>query len=235
MFKDRHEAGLILAKLLSNFADQPDVVVLGLTRGGVPVAWEVARTLHLPLDIVVVRKIGAPGQPELALGAIAPEGVRIVNPDVVRQHALTPALIEARDAEERTELRRREALYRHGRAYPDLRGKRVILVDDGLATGATMRAAIEWVRHRGAAGIIVAAPVASREACNLIMAEKDHVILCHHIAPEPFWAVGVWYESFPQVSDDEVKRYLDLAEAATTPQAALRAAAPAAPGRASTL
>lgn len=228
MFRDRHAAGQVLAKLLGNFAAQPDVVVLGLTRGGVPVAWEVARTLRLPLDVIVVRKIGAPGQPELALGAIAPEGVRVINPDVVRHHNVSPAQIEAWDATERAELRRREAVYRRGRPYPDLRGKRVIIVDDGLATGATMRAAIEWVRHRGAGGIIVAVPVASREACNLIMAEKDHVILCHHIAPEPFWAVGVWYEHFPQVSDDEVSRYLGLAEAASPatsepPSAAARA------------
>ncbi|MFM1848791.1 MAG: hypothetical protein RL417_2265 [Pseudomonadota bacterium] len=222
MLSDRQEAGRILAARLREFRDQPDVIVLGLTRGGVPVAFEVAASLGAPLDVVVVRKIGAPGQPELAVGAIAPEGIRVLNPEVVHYHGLSPELLDAAEKPEREELRRRERLYRRGRPYPDLHGKRVILVDDGLATGATMRAAIEWVKLRGAAGIIVAAPVASREACDLIMAEATPLLLCHHIAPEPFWAVGVWYRNFPQVSDDEVVRFLSLAEG-------VRSASPEAP------
>lgn len=224
MFADRSDAGRILAGTLKQFAGEHDIIVLGLTRGGVPVAFEVASALRAPLDIVVVRKLGAPGQPELAVGAIAPEGVRIVNPDVVAYHGVAAEAIAAAEARERIELTRREKLYRRGRPYPDLKGKRVILVDDGLATGATMRAAIAWVRRRGAAGIIVAAPVASREACDLIMAEKDHLILCHHITPEPFYAVGAWYRSFPQVSDDEVARYLNLAESAAPKPSAPEAA-----------
>jgi putative phosphoribosyl transferase len=212
MFADRQEAGRILATQLKQFRGQPDVIVLGLTRGGVPVAFEVARSLQVPLDVIVVRKLGAPGQPELALGAIAPEGVRVLNPEVVAYHALSSDMIAMAEQVERQELERREAIYRQGRPYPELHGKRVILVDDGLATGATMRAAIEWTKLRGAGGIIVAAPVASREACDLIMTEEKPLLLCHHTTPEPFWAVGVWYRDFPQVSDDEVLRYLSLVQ-----------------------
>lgn len=215
MFTDRQEAGRILAARLKQFAGQRDIIVLGLTRGGVPVAFEVAAALEAPLDVVVVRKLGAPGQPELALGAIAPEGVRVVNPDIVAYHGFTDEMIAAAEARERVELERREHTYRGDHPYPELRGKRVILVDDGLATGATMRAAIEWVKQRGAAAIIVAAPVTSREASDLIMGEERPLMLCHHIAPEPFWAVGVWYHDFPQVSDDEVVRYLTLAKGLT--------------------
>ncbi len=212
MFTDRQEAGRILAARLKNFAREKDVIVLGLTRGGVPVAFEVAQALEVPLDVIVVRKIGAPGQPELALGAIAPEGVRVVNPDIVAYHGFSEEMIAHAEVRERLELERREHIYRGDRPYPELRGKRVILVDDGLATGATMRAAIEWVKEREAAGIIVAAPVASREASDIIMGEERPLMLVHHIAPEPFWAVGVWYRNFPQVSDDEVVRYLGLAK-----------------------
>src|SRR5438067_1705849 len=164
-FHDRADAGLKLASRLTSFANRHDVVVLALPRGGVPVAFEVARALKAPLDVFVVRKLGVPGHPELAMGAIASGGVRVLNPDVVRSLGIDEAMIDHVAAREEAELRRRERLYRHGLPPADVRGKAVILVDDGLATGATMRAAAAALRARGPARIVVAVPVAAAQTC----------------------------------------------------------------------
>ncbi|MBY0396496.1 MAG: phosphoribosyltransferase [Thermoleophilia bacterium] len=206
VFHDRAEAGRVLAGRLSAHAGQPDVVVLALPRGGVPVAAEVARAIRAPLDVFVVRKLGVPGHEELAMGAIASGDVRVLNADVVASLGIPPYAIDAVAAREAEELRRRERLYRGGRPPVELRGRTVILVDDGLATGATMQAAIEAVRQRQPARIVVAVPTASRDTVERLEREAD-AIVCADM-PEPFWAVGASYEDFAQTSDDEVRRLL---------------------------
>jgi len=205
-FRDRQEAGRVLADLLKAFAGRPDVIVLALPRGGVPVAFEVASALHAPLDVFVVRKLGVPGHEELAMGAVASGGVGVLNQDIVRDLGLPKAAIEAAVQREELELRRRERVYRDGRPLPDLKNRVVILVDDGLATGATMRAAAQALRRHEPERIIVAVPTAAPDTCEALKSEVDEVICA--ITPEPFQAVGLWYDEFPQTSDEEVRDLL---------------------------
>ncbi len=185
------------------------MIVLGLPRGGVPVAYEVATRLRVPLDVFIVRKLGVPGYEELAMGAIASGGVRVLNEDVVRQIPNAAAIIEAVTAQETAELERREREYRDGRPAPELRGRTVILVDDGLATGATMRAAVAALRQQGAAKIVVAVPVGAPETCAEFAEEVDETICA--ITPEYFRAVGQYYDDFSQTTDDEVRALLAAA------------------------
>jgi predicted phosphoribosyltransferase len=201
-FLDRYEAGRVLGGRLQAFAGRPDVVVLGLPRGGVPVAFEVARSLGVPFDIFLVRKLGAPGQEELAMGAIASGGIVVINHEVVDGLRIPQEMIEAEIARERAELTRREALYRGDRPPIDVSGRIVILVDDGLATGSTMRAAVRALRRRNPASIVVAVPTAAPSTCEEFQTIADACIST--ITPEPFRAVGLWYENFEQTSDQEV-------------------------------
>jgi putative phosphoribosyl transferase len=201
-FPDRMTAGQALAAQLGAYAGRDDVVVLGLPRGGVPVAAEVARALAAPLDVLLVRKRGAPGQPELASGAIAEGGVALVNEDVLRALGLGPATIDEVAARERPELERRLAAYRGGRDAVTLDGRVAIVVDDGLATGASMEAAVRAVAARRAARVVVAVPVASMEACERLRAVAHEVVAV--AVPSPFYAVGAWYADFTQTSDAEV-------------------------------
>jgi erythromycin esterase-like protein/predicted phosphoribosyltransferase len=202
LFRDRREAGRLLAEKLAAYANRPDVLVLALPRGGVPVAYEVARGLGAPLDVFVVRKLGVPGYEELAMGAIATGGVRVLNDQLVEHLGIPEQAIEAIAARERQELERRERLYRGDRPAPDVRGRTVFLVDDGLATGATMHAAIEALRLQNPARIVVAVPTASPEACEEMKEKADDVICA--ITPEPFYVVGRWYQDFSQTADEEV-------------------------------
>jgi putative phosphoribosyl transferase len=205
-FRDRREAGRQLAEALARYAGQPGVLVLALPRGGVPVGYEVARVLQAPLDVMLVRKLGVPGHEELAMGAIASGGVRIVSNEVVSTLGIDEREIAAVAAAEEAELDRRERAYRNGRAAPDVRGRTVILVDDGLATGSTMRAAAAALRAQGTKRLVVAVPVAPPETCEAMRSEVDEVICARE--PEPFLAVGVWYEDFSQTTDDEVRELL---------------------------
>src|SRR5882672_6748953 len=191
-FRNRVEAGRLLAERLREYAGRDDVVVLGLPRGGVPVAFEIARALDAPLDVFLVRKLGVPGHEEFALGAIATGGVRVINQDVVRGLDISPGTIDAIAAKEQQELERRERVYRGDRPAPDLRGRIVILVDDGLATGATMHAAVKALRQQGAGRVIVAVPIAPPETCEQLREEVDDIVCA--VTPEPFHAVGLWYE-----------------------------------------
>jgi len=211
-FRDRREAGRFLAEKLTAYAGRPDVIVLALPRGGVPVAYEVARTLGAPLDVFVVRKLGIPGYEETAMGAVATGGVRVLNEDVVRSLGIPDYAIEAVASREQLELSRRERLYRGGRPALDVRGKMVILVDDGLATGATMQAAVAALRKQQPARIVVAVPVAAPETCEALKDEADDVICA--TTPQPFRAVGLWYEDFSQTSDEEVRALLGRRDAA---------------------
>jgi len=208
-FQDRRHAGSALANELRGYAGRDDVVVLGLPRGGVPVAFELALTLGAPLDVFVVRKLGFPGHEEFAMGAIASGGVRILNPSLTDELAEHGALIDSVTARELTELTRREQLYREGRAPMSLKGRCVILVDDGLATGSTMLAAVTALRKHRPARIVVAVPVAPREACVRIAREVDEIVCA--ITPESFSSVGRWYDDFEQTSDEEVKELLAIA------------------------
>jgi predicted phosphoribosyltransferase len=209
-FRDRSEAGRLLASKLAAYVNCPDVLVLALPRGGVPVAYEVARALNVPLDVFIVRKLGVPGHEELAMGAVATSGVRVLNDKVVRGLCIPNYLINAVVAQELQELKRSERLYRGDRPPPDVRGRMVILVDDGLATGATMYAAIQALRKQQPARIVVAVPTASPESCEELRAEVDEVICS--ITPEPFYAVGFWYEDFSQTTDEEVRDLLARSE-----------------------
>lgn len=206
-FRNRSEAGGLLAAKLSHHRDRPGLLVLGLPRGGVPVAWEVARALNAPLDVLVVRKLGVPGFEELALGAIASGGVRVLNQLVVDSENLWPELIDTITEREQRELERREHAYRKGRPALDVQGRTVILVDDGLATGSTMLAAVKSLRQRGAGRIIVAVPVAPPEACDQVAGQADEMVCL--ATPEHFYAVGAHYEDFPQVSDELVQQLLE--------------------------
>ena len=205
-FRDRREAGRLLAAQLSAYAKRPDVLVLALPRGGVPVAAEVASALGAPLDVFVVRKLGVPGHEEYALGAIATGGVRVLNEEVVQALRIPDRVIDALAAREQEELARRERVYRGHRPPPDVRGRTVILVDDGLATGATMHAAIRALRQQQPARIVVAVPTASPETCAELKTEVDDIICA--TTPDPFYAVGLWYEDFSQTTDEEVRELL---------------------------
>ena len=213
-FRDRTDAGRYLGELLSDYSGRDDVVVLALPRGGVPVGLEIARALKVPLDVFVVRKLGVPGHEELAFGAIASGGARILNRDVIRQLGLTSELIDAASKREQSELARRERLYRGDQPDRTLADRTVILVDDGLATGASMRAAIVAVRAQSPARIVVAVPTAALETCAALSAEVDELIC--PLRPESFYAVSLWYDRFEQVSDDEVRTLLERAMRAET-------------------
>lgn len=210
VFKDRFDAGRKLAEKLGGYKGQDNLLVLGLPRGGIPVAYEVAKELHAPLDIFLVRKLGLPGHEELAMGAIASGGVRVLNQEVVQGLDVPPGVIDAVAEKEQAELQRREQAYRGSRPAAHIRGKTVILVDDGLATESSMLAAVEALRLQEPSRLVVAVPVAPLEICEMI-AQKVDEILCA-ATPEPFYGVGLWYENFEQTSDAEVKRLLAQAE-----------------------
>lgn len=212
-FADRAEAGRVLAERLRRYAGQPNVVVLALPRGGVPVAFEVARALGAPLDVFLVRKLGVPGHEELAMGAIASGGVRVLNRSVIEPLHIPETVIDAVAQSEQVELARREREYRDDRPPVELAGQTVILVDDGLATGSTMRAAIAAARAGRPARIVVAVPVAAESTCAELAHEVAEVVCA--LTPEPFYAVGLWYDRFDQTTDDEVREL--LARAATAP------------------
>lgn len=217
-FRDRTEAGQLLASKLTAYIDHPDVLVLALPRGGVPVAFEVARALHAPLDVLVVRKLGVPGYEELAMGAIASGGIRVLNDDVVRMLGISEAMINKEAAQEQHEVERRESLYRGDRPASEIHGRTIILVDDGIATGATMRAAVAAVRQRHPARIIIAVPVAASATCEEFGAQVDELVSV--IRPEEFYAVGSWYEHFTQTTDEEVRNLLEHATYAQSHTAA---------------
>ena len=205
-FHDRFEAGRVLATRLSAYAKRPDAIVLGLPRGGVAVAYEVARALNLPLDVFIVRKLGVPGQEELAMGAIASGGVRVLNHAVIGALGLSQAEINEVIRREDQELRRREEQFRGRRPPLNLKGKTVIVVDDGLATGATMWAAVTAVRQQEPAQVVMAVPVAAPDECDAFKQIADDVVCA--ITAEPFHAVGLWYQDFPQMTDKEVRALL---------------------------
>ncbi len=217
-FVDRRDAGEKLADKLKDYENRPDVLVLALPRGGVPVAYEVATALGAPLDVFLVRKLGVPGYEELAMGAIATGGVSVLNEDVTMSIGLSDSAIkEVRDREQK-ELERREQLYRGNRSPLDVHGRTVILIDDGLATGSSMRAAIAALRKMSPAKIVVAVPVAAPETCEIIRNEVDEIVCA--LTPEPFLAVGAWYSDFSQTTDDEVRELLER-EAPSTPYPAI--------------
>jgi putative phosphoribosyl transferase len=213
-YRDRREAGRVLGERLLALAGQQDILVLGLPRGGVPVAWEVARRLGAPVDVFVVRKLGFPGHEELAMGAIASGGVRVLNPEVIA-YGITREDIERVTEKENRELERRERLFRGDRPPPRIAGRAVILVDDGLATGSTMRAAVRALRQQNAERIIVAVPIAAPSTCAEMEEEADEVVCA--ATPEPFHAVGLWYEDFTQTTDEEVRELLDRAREGGSP------------------
>ncbi|HEY9861611.1 MAG TPA: phosphoribosyltransferase [Candidatus Obscuribacterales bacterium] len=212
-FQNRTEAGQALASLLSQYSDRADVLVLGLPRGGVPIAFEIAAALHAPLDIFLVRKLGVPGHEELAMGAIASGDVRVLNQDVVEMEYVSDAALEQVTQSEQQELQRREHLYRGDRPVLPIQDQTVILVDDGLATGATMRAAVMAVRQQEPKEIVVAVPVGARQAYEQISPQVDAIICA--VMPERFNSVGAWYEEFPQTSDREVCELLQRAQERT--------------------
>ncbi|WP_088891825.1 phosphoribosyltransferase [Leptolyngbya ohadii] len=205
-FQDRRDAGQQLARQLIEYADRPDAIVLGLPRGGVPIAYEIATALHLPLDICLVRKLGVPGQEELAMGAIAPGNVIVLNRDVIRSLQISKDALDSVALKEQQELNRRDRAYRGDRPFPELRNRTVILVDDGIATGSTIRAAIATVRAAEPRAIIVAVPIAASETVKDLQAMVDRVVCL--LMPEPLHAIGQWYEDFGQTSDEEVQGLL---------------------------
>jgi putative phosphoribosyl transferase len=206
IYSNRSEAGKFLAVLLTSYADRADVLVLALPRGGVPVAFEVAKELRAPLDIFLVRKLGLPGHEEFAIGAIATGGVRVLNDDVVDYLGISDDVIDSIAAKELRELERRERAYRGDRREPNVRGKTVVLVDDGLATGSTMRAAASALRQQAPARIVVAVPVSAPQTCDEYRMGVDEIICA--ATPERFYGVGRWYRDFSQTSDDEVRELL---------------------------
>jgi putative phosphoribosyl transferase len=209
IFTNRTEAGRLLARQLKSFARRKDVLVLGVPRGGVPVAFEVATALHVPLDIFVLRKLGVPGHEELAFGALASGGVRVLDSQIVEALSLSSLDIELAAAREQAELERRERVYRGERSPLDIKGKTVILVDDGIATGSSMRAAISALRRRKPARLVVAVPVAPPSTCHRLRAEVDDLVCVE--TPEPFYAIGQFYRDFSQVTDEEVSDLLERA------------------------
>lgn len=210
IYRDRIDAGKQLALRLADYANRDDLLVLALPRGGVPVAFEVAKALHAPLDIFLVRKLGVPGHEELAMGAIATGGVRVLNDDVVGYLRIPDAVIDAVADTELQELERRERAYRGTRSEPNVQGKTVILIDDGLATGSTMRAAAAALRLQNPARIVVAVPVSASQTCDEYRMGVDEIICAE--TPEPFNGVGMWYRDFSQTTDEEVCEYLGKAE-----------------------
>jgi putative phosphoribosyl transferase len=217
-FRDRHEAGQLLAMHLVEYGNRPDVVVMAIPRGGVPVAYEVARALGAPLDVIVVRKLGLPGQPEVAMGAIASGGVRVLNQEVLEALRIPDRVIDHVAAQQSPELERRERSYRGRRAAEDPAGRTVILVDDGLATGSSMQAAIAALRARGAASIVAAVPVGPSSTCQEVSRVADRLVCLRR--PADFEAVAEWYTDFAQTADEEVRRLLEanLASRAATAQ-----------------
>jgi putative phosphoribosyl transferase len=209
-FRDRHEAGRLLAERLRAYRDHAGVLVLALPRGGVPVAFEVSQSLCAPLDVFIVRKFGVPGQEELAFGAIAAGGVRVLNTLLIRELRMSPELVNAVAAQEQKELERRERAYRGDRPAPEVRGKTVILIDDGLATGASMLAAIRALRQKEPAEMVAAVPVAAAETCSELQSEVDRMVCV--VTPEPFYSVGRWYQNFSETTDGEVRDLLQRAE-----------------------
>jgi putative phosphoribosyl transferase len=220
-FENRRQAGKVLAEKLGAYADRDDVVVLALPRGGVPVAFEVAQFLRAPLDVFIVRKLGVPGQEELAFGAIAPGGERFLNYGLVRALGITQPMIERITEQETVELQRREKLYRASLPRSEIRGKTVVIVDDGLATGATMQVAVEALKRDEPREIVVAVPIGSRKTCADFVSKVDVLCVCA-VTPEPFYGVGAWYEDFSQTTDEEVRELLD--EARRTREGRRRAA-----------
>jgi putative phosphoribosyl transferase len=212
-FPDRRQAGQSLAARLKEFGDRSDVLVLGLPRGGVPVAAEVAKALKAPLDVFLVRKLGVPGHEELAMGAIAEGGVKVLSRTLIRELSIPETMVETAAVRERVELDRRARAFRGAREAPEIAGRGVILIDDGLATGSTMEAAILALRGRVPARIVVAVPVAARETRDRLRPLVDDLVTLE--MPEPFYAVGAWYADFSQTTDEEVVRL--LAESGTTP------------------
>ncbi|MBP1149354.1 phosphoribosyltransferase [Methylocaldum sp. RMAD-M] len=209
LFENRTDAGRQLAQALGAYAGRSDLIVLALPRGGVPVAYEVARALKAPLDLLIVRKLGTPGNPELAMGAIASGGASVLNRDVVSIYRISDEVIENAAAKERQELERRERLYRGDRPYPDIENRCIIVVDDGIATGATMRAGLAALRQRNPACVVVAVPLAPTDTVERLRAEVDEVVCL--TTPEPFFAVGQGYRDFSQTTDDEVREILTRA------------------------
>ena len=214
-FTDRRHAGRVLASRLTKYAGRGDVIVLALPRGGVPVAYEVAAALGAPMDVFLVRKLGTPGHRELAMGAIASGGVRVVNEDVVQWYGISEAAIDRIAREEQEELERRERAYRDDRPAPDLTNRIVVLIDDGLATGSTMRAAVQAVRARCPARVVIAVPVGAPQTCAELAVSADEVICAR--MPEPFSAVGQWYRDFEQTTDEEVQQLLSAHDQLITP------------------
>lgn len=208
-FRDRRDAGKKLAQALSHYADRSDVTIFALPRGGVPVAYEVALALNAPMDVFIVRKLGLPGREELAIGAIASGGVRVLNEDVVRILNVPQEVINIVVQRERQELKRREQIYRGDRIPPEVRDRTVILIDDGLATGASMRAAVIGVQAQGPARTVIAVPTAAREVCDAFQFNVDEMVCL--TTPEPFYGVSRWYEVFSQVDDEEVRVLLEEA------------------------
>jgi predicted phosphoribosyltransferase len=213
-FRDRAEGGRLLAERLADFAGRSDVLVLALPRGGVPVGFEVARALEAPLDVFVVRKLGVPGDEELAMGAIASGGAQVLNEDVIRALDIPDRIIRAVVTRELQELNRQDRLYRGVRPPPEVRGRIVILVDDGIATGSSMRAAVGAVRQLGPARVIIAAPAIAPSTYAALCDEGDECVGL--ILPDPFYAVGAWYENFSQTTDEEVRELLDRADVGMT-------------------
>ena len=213
-FRDRTEAGQLLAKQLGEYAHRDDVVVLALPRGGVPVAFEIARRLSVPLDVFLVRKLGVPWHPELAMGALASGGVQVLNDEVVRTYGIPAHVIREVAEREQRELERRTLEYRGNRPFPNLSRRTVILVDDGLATGSSMRAAVAALRQQHPAAIVIAVPVGAPYTCDEFRSEVARVICLR--TPEPFSAVGAWYEDFSQTTDEEVRASLEQAQASST-------------------
>jgi predicted phosphoribosyltransferase len=211
IYHDRSDAGKKLATRLAKYKDRDDVVVLALPRGGVPVAYEVAQALHAPLDVFLVRKLGVPGHEELAMGAIASGDVRVLNDDVVDYLRIPRRVIDAVAVKEIRELKRRELQYRGSRPEPDVRGKTVILIDDGLATGSTIRAAAQALREQMPARIVVAVPVSAPQTCDQYVIGVDEIVCAE--TPEPFRGVGQWYDDFSQTTDEEVRELLEDARA----------------------
>jgi predicted phosphoribosyltransferase len=213
-FADRRDAGVVLASQLQMYRGRSDLVVLALPRGGVPVAYEVARSLHAPLDVLIVRKLGAPGHPEFAIGAIASGGISVLDEGFIAANRIPSRVLDAIVQRERAEITRRERAYRASRPPVPVRGQVVIIVDDGLATGSTMHAAVLAVRQQRPAGIVVAVPVGSRQACEALTEVADQVFC--PLTPEPFSAVGLWYVDFSETTDNEVRGL--LAQQTTAPE-----------------